>query len=42
MDGLVAGLAAGGVEQQVDSAGNGGEHLLDPVVVVVVEGVADA
>ena len=36
-DGLVAGLAPGAVQQQVDAAGNLGSHLLDPVRGVVVE-----
>jgi hypothetical protein len=41
-DGLVAGLAAGAVQQQVDAAGNRGMHLLDPVGGVVVEHLAGA
>jgi len=41
-DGLVAGLAAGAVQQQVDAAGNGGAHLLDPVGGLVVEDLAGA
>jgi len=36
-DGLVAGMAASSVEEDVDAAGNRGEHLLDPVAGVVVE-----
>ena len=34
---LVTGLAARGIEEQVDTSGNGGKHLLDPVAGVVVE-----
>jgi predicted O-methyltransferase YrrM len=41
-DGLVAGLAAGAVQQQVDAAVNRGTHLLDPVRGVVVEHLAGA
>ena len=36
-DSLVAGLAADGVQQQIDAARNRGTHLLDPVGGVVVE-----
>ena len=36
-DGLIAGMAASSVEEDVDAAGNHGEHLLDPVAGVVVE-----
>ena len=41
-DGFVAGLAAGGVQQQIDSARSGDEHLLRPVGGVVVEHLAGA
>src|SRR6201996_1309660 len=41
-DGLVAGLTAGAVQQQVDAAGNRGAHLPGPVGCVVVEHLAGA
>ena len=41
-DGLVAGLAANGVQQQIDAARNRGTHLLDPVGGAVVEDLAGA
>src|SRR5690348_9624895 len=41
-DGLIAGMAASSVEEDVDAAGNHGEQLLDPVVGVVVEHFAGA
>jgi len=41
-DGLVAGIAASSVEEDVDAAGNHGEHLLDSVAGVVVEHFAGA
>jgi len=41
-EGLVAGLAAGAVQQQVHAAGDGGTHLLGPADGVVVEDLAGA
>src|SRR5262249_36501505 len=41
-DGLVAGLAPGAVQQQVDAAGNRGAHLPGPAGGVVVERRAGA
>ncbi len=41
-DGLVAGLAASAVQQQVDAAGNRGTHLLDPGSGMVIEHLAGA
>src|SRR5580765_3078384 len=41
-DGLIAGLAAKRVEEDVDAAGNHVTHLLDPVARVVVEHLAGA
>jgi len=40
VEGPIASLTAGGVEQQVDAAGNRGTHLLGPVGGVVVEDLA--